>query len=52
MFEGNIANPKDGTDGQFFGAGNPLVVDIGAVGRIQVRHAQLLAGQFDQAMRS
>ena len=46
----NLAEPKDGTDGKDRRAADPLVVDIGAVGRVEVGDQQLVIGEADDAM--
>ena len=51
MLERKIANPKDRADHEKSDAANPFVIDVGAVGRIQIQDAQPVVGQFDQAMR-
>lgn len=51
MPERNIADPKDRADGKKGDASDPLVIDVGAVGRIQIQDAKPVVGQFDHAMR-
>ena len=51
VLERYISDAKQRTDRQDFAAVDPVVVDIGSVGRVQVGDPNLVGGQFDQAVR-
>ena len=46
----DVAHAEDRTDGQDFGAAYPLVIDVRAIGGIEVEHAQLVGGELHRAM--
>ena len=50
MLEADIADAKQRSDRKHGLALDPLAVDIGAVGRLEIGDLELFPGQLDQAM--
>jgi len=50
MFERNIADAENRSDGKIGTSLDPLVVDVSSVGGIEIRDSKLVGSEFDQSI--